>query len=540
MRKIFWILIVVFLVLSQCVLAENALYYNGEKAYFADEDGHHHELPFLTKIPKFLLRTRHPQRYLAVYPFHSEALILFDTENNVVLNQMKLAYMEPWLLDSANGEDFHFLSKSAGLLEIFSYNVSTTKVERLECPGQTPLELKVSPDNRRAFALVEEWGLRQRKLVTIELNPLRIHSITNVSSSTSRIFPISSRHVAVLDFGIKYPRYYKNSIVFDIQEDLPGSLIYFDVEQAKMEYEFKFQSRWRYSIKWQPMNNTLVMLGVISHANFRSSRSQFEYNGESVVGRLSEQGMFTQEIPALIWEYEYEAQKDKLYITMANRMEVIDCTTKSTIAAANVGPNIFQAVTDEPEKTVYRTRPYRMIIYPEKNRLVSYNIWNGDVRVIDLNALKMIRRLKAGRIRDDIKSFIGDERTIVVSSKNLSHTYTFEQGAKKIRIYDEFLNEVDVLSLRSKPLAMYAVGDTPVIITDKELYKITERSMELIRRFEQPISKVNGFTEGNMILTINGCDRLILDVNTCKEILYIRDYATNKNYELAPIFDWRN
>lgn len=397
-------------------------------------------------------------------------------------------------LETPEGSCIYSFEKSKDSLEFVSNNSSNGEKDRVTCQGESVIELKLVPGNR-AIALVK-LNSGGRQLVTFDLKPLRILSVLNVARTTSRIFPIDKSHAVVIDFGAEKPNANQNVFRFVVGGNNPGQIQYIDVEQGKVSQEHRFNSEWTYQIDWNEENNVLTMQGVITFHDYNGSRGIFEYNGKSVLGRISDRGMKCFDLASLVWDSQYDSQKDLFYGLTSGKLEVINCSTGEK-KASSIGQTSYDLIISVPEKELHYTTPYKVNVYSDQNRLIVYNVWNGEVKVIDAATLKVSKKLKAGRMRANIQEYVEDNRTIVAPFKDLSRTYTLEQGASKIRIFDETFKEVGTLLIPEKPLAMYALG-TPFIVTENGLYKIENDSLVLVRKLEHSTKKVIGFNFGKM------------------------------------------
>lgn len=423
------------------------------------------------------------------------ALLLLIMGQSVLAKVEVTSDRNSLLINTPKGICSYSFEKGEDSLEFVCSNQFSGEEERVKCPGQTTVDLKAGPGETRAFALVQ--GADGRKLVVFELQPLRIMAVMDVSPAASRVFPVDKGHVALLNYNVKDMVSNQSVFRFVTPENSDGQLQYIDVEQKKVLQEYRFSPKWEYIIEWNSIYHVMTMRGVIYFTTYNGPRAQFEYNGSTVLSRISSQGMRLYELPSLTWSSGYDYHKDLFYILTSSKLEVIDCAT-SAKQTASIGRTWYQLVITVPEKNVHITTPYTVNIFSNQNRLVVFNVWNGDVRVIDTATLKVIKKLKAGRLRANIQEYAEDERTIVAVAKEFTRVYTLDQGGKKIRIFDEFLTEKGVLTISEKPLAMYDAKN-PVIVTENAIYSIEDDSLKLARNLKSSTKKVFGLQLGGIL-----------------------------------------
>ncbi len=416
----------------------------------------------LEKNPDMLMRTKHPDRFLAVYAprfqqdkqgriikyYQPGNLTIINLSTGRTEDLVELGYLPFMHAYTKDHRDFFMIYQGQpnGMPELLYYNTSALKSKKLTSFAKQIRLLEVSEDQKNLY-IVTSPERDKYQLLTVNIASLEIKNSLTLDNHPDNLFVLGNDRIALIDTHPKGSNSRTNGSVKLI--DTQNNSI---IEERKFTF-VKGQFQWYSDVK------TLIIIT----ADKKMSRCY----------KLTREGFRYYQIPDEWIDYSYLAAKDLLYILTTDSLKVIDYKNSATRMVNTEGPN------DDPEN-------YHFYHLPNSNWAIIYCVKTGDVKFFDIQNNKIVKKVNCGRtgikILKTLLMSMDDTGTVVTINQSATRFYILNRATNDITVFDESFKRITYIVPREPLLAMYQVRQPnleTIVITEKGVYRINEQDATL-------------------------------------------------------------
>lgn len=463
----------------------------------------------LEKNPDRLLPSNDPDKYLAIFTPETGNKKKEDQAGKLVVINIATGRTEdfvelgfaPFKWVYTEDRKHFFITyknssrKSADQFELLHYDLTLQKSEKMALTAKMVSRLSLSFDETKLY-LVSESGDKEEPILNIDesgkafvlsYSPLKIEKKLK-AQNPKFIFGVGPERLVLLD-------------VTDNGKE--GSVKYINTANFNIEKEQKIKNFYRYYSYWYKDEKVLILM--------ISAKTDYGI-------KVSATGMIAAEIPSNWINYEYLADKDKLYILTVNDLKVIEYKPDSIICDLKGYSTKGRNVYSNGGATYY----YRFNRLPESDLAAIYCQIGGSIKFFDLNSNSLLKEVRCGRAgRKILKAFLNglvDQEFSVCANQAKTKFFILNTATNDITVYDKNFEKLDYIVPPENLLEMFQIKKPiqSIVVTSKKVYKLNDLDLTLvpIHEFSAAVRWAYCFDDKNRIIILTSKELLVINADT--------------------------